>query len=241
MEPAEYCRAIETYLCQKNGGHLIRIVGPVFEQVCGWAAQGIPLTLVYRGIDRYCERRRRKASNRRPARIEFCEPDILDLFDDWRRAVGLNRAQAGGAVGVGGGAPGDGEEDSSPSRRGSLPAHLDRVILRLTSLQALAAGELAGLLERALQEVDACRPAARSRGEARARLIDRLGVLDRELVDAVRHATPPATIEALGREAEQELAPFLPRMPEDARRRALDACVDRLLREQLGLPRIAFE
>jgi len=31
MDPAEYCREIENYLCQKNEGHLIRIVGPAFE------------------------------------------------------------------------------------------------------------------------------------------------------------------------------------------------------------------
>ena len=34
----EYCREIETYLCQKNDGHLIRVVGPSFEIVSGWAA-----------------------------------------------------------------------------------------------------------------------------------------------------------------------------------------------------------
>ena len=35
----QYCREIEAYLCRKNDGHLVRIVGPAFEQVCGWAAQ----------------------------------------------------------------------------------------------------------------------------------------------------------------------------------------------------------
>ena len=38
----EYCRAIETYLCQKNDGHLIRVVGPSFEIVAGWATTGVP-------------------------------------------------------------------------------------------------------------------------------------------------------------------------------------------------------
>ena len=56
MDPAEYCRQIEAYLCRKNEGHLIRIVGPVFEQVTGWAVQGVPLAVAFRGIDQYCER-----------------------------------------------------------------------------------------------------------------------------------------------------------------------------------------
>ena len=34
-----YCRHLEAYLCRKNDGHLIRIIGPAFEQVCGWAAR----------------------------------------------------------------------------------------------------------------------------------------------------------------------------------------------------------
>ena len=38
-----YCRAIEAHLCRKNDGHLIRISGPAFDLVRGWAEQGIPL------------------------------------------------------------------------------------------------------------------------------------------------------------------------------------------------------
>src|SRR6266536_838615 len=89
IDSAEYCREIEAYLCRKNEGHLIRIAGPVFEQVSGWAAQGVPLTVAFRGIDRYCERYYAKGPRRRPVRIEFCEADVLDVFDEWRRAVGV--------------------------------------------------------------------------------------------------------------------------------------------------------
>jgi hypothetical protein len=70
---SEYCRELERYLCQKNGGHLIRIVGPAFEQVRGWADAGVPLAIAFRGVDRYCDRQKAKAtSRRRPVRIEFC-------------------------------------------------------------------------------------------------------------------------------------------------------------------------
>src|SRR5215210_8198432 len=90
MDPVEYCREIETYLCRKNEGHLIRIVGPAFEQVCGWATMGVPLKVAFRGIDQYCERYYAKGPRRRPVRIEFCEADVLELFDSWRRAVGVS-------------------------------------------------------------------------------------------------------------------------------------------------------
>ena len=45
--------AIETYLCQKNDGHLIRVVGPSFEMVSRWASDGVPLRVACGGIDRY--------------------------------------------------------------------------------------------------------------------------------------------------------------------------------------------
>jgi hypothetical protein len=91
IEVDSYCRELEGYLCRKNDGHLIRITGPAFEQVQGWAHQGIPLKVAEAGIDRYFERYYRKGPRRRPVRIEFCEADVLDAFDDWRRAVGVAR------------------------------------------------------------------------------------------------------------------------------------------------------
>ena len=88
-EPVDFCREIESYLCQKNDGHLVRVTGPSFDLVSGWAAQGVPLAVAFRGIDRYCERYYAKGPRRRPVRVEFCEADVLDTFDEWRRATGL--------------------------------------------------------------------------------------------------------------------------------------------------------
>src|SRR3989304_946255 len=119
MDPAEYCREIEAYLCRRNEGHLVRIVGPAFEQVCGWAANGVPLKIAFRGIDQCCERYYAKGPKRRPVRIEFCEADILDLFAGWRRAVG------GAASAV------EGEPLEAPSRKPALASHVDRAIARL--------------------------------------------------------------------------------------------------------------
>ena len=89
------------YLCRKNEGHLIRIVGPAFEQVCGWSARGIPLRLAMSGIDRYFERYYAKGPRRRPVRIEFCEADVLDVFDEWKRSVGVSGKRQGGADSAG--------------------------------------------------------------------------------------------------------------------------------------------
>jgi hypothetical protein len=240
IEPAEYCRQLETYLCRKNEGHLIRIVGPVFEQVCGWAMQGVPLTIAFRGIDQYCERYYAKGPRRRPVRIEFCEADILDLFDAWRRATGVTTLAP---VGDQAEATPSGN-DSSTGRRDTLPAHLERIVTRLTAARAGSGRSetFHRLVDEAVREVDRIRPGAKqARGDDRRALIDRLAELDRALVAAARTELGDARTAALRAEAEAEIAPFALRMPADARSRADDVAFERLVREEMGLPVVTFE
>ena len=222
VDPAEYCRQIETYLCRKNEGHLIRIVGPVFEQVSGWAAQCVPLTIAFRGIDQYCERYYAKGPRRRPVRVEFCEADVLSLFDDWRRAVGVPQQDAG----------------ESADKSHSLPKHLDRVIARLNVARG---GKRSAAFDRRLdetvRELEVARQTAKhARGGARSALIDRLASLDRELLGAARTEIDEAERASLKQQADSEIAPFAGRMSADAKARAADAAFDRLLRDLLNLP-----
>ena len=230
-----YCRDVESYLCRKNDGHLIRIVGPAFEQVSGWAARGIPIAIVCRGIDRYFERYYAKGPRRRPVRVEFCEADVLDLFDDWRRAVGVaaGAATTGEAV----------EEGAGAGRtRGTLPAHLDRLISRLTALRAGEDRSLDTALEDAVREIDAARAGARGlRGEAREALLERLRARDARLLQAARDRCDEPTLRRLGAEADVQLAPFRDRMALDVYAQSKQACIDRLIRERAKLPTIAFE
>jgi hypothetical protein len=229
--PEDYCRALEAYLCRKNDGHLIRIVGPAFEKVCGWAERGVPITVAQRGIDRYFERYYAKGARRRPVRVEFCEPDVLDVFDDWRRAVGVASVPDEGAV-----------AGSIPRTHVSLPAHLERVVARLIALRAGADRALDGIVDAIVAEVDAARASARSlRGRARLEFLKRLDELDATLMTAARAQLTGAGLEELRHEAEAELAPFRMRMPRDAFDKSVDACMDRLLRERLRIPTLSLE
>ena len=244
--PEDYCRALEDYLCRKNDGHLIRIVGPAFEQVCGWAVRGVPLKVAQRGIDRYFERYYAKGPRRRPVRVEFCEADVLDVFDEWRRAVGLGSI---GSVSSGssGGAQGSLDSDNTDAdgagrRHASLPAHLDRAIARLTALRGGESRSLDPVLEATVRELDAARLGAKSlRGEARAAFVERLRTLDETLVAAAREQCDGATLQRLGSEADAELAPFRDRMPRDAFEQSRRACVDRLIRERARLPVLTYD
>ena len=79
------------------------------------------------------------------------------------------------------------------------------------------------------------------RGDARRALVNRLAVLDAELLRTARAALDEATRVALTREAEDELSGFPDRMAPDAFVRSREAAVDRLVRERLGLPALAFK
>lgn len=232
MDPAEYCREIETYLCRKNEGHLIRIVGPAFERVCGWAAQGVPLKVAFRGIDQFCERYYAKGPRRRPVRIEFCEADILDLFDGWRRAVGVMTS---------------GREDTAESaspRKPALASHIERTVARLVSARSGAHRSQAFVarVDDAVRRLEHLGAEARAaRGEARARIVDRLQTLDVDLLGAALAEIDSAQAGELKREVEAELAPFAVRMPADALDRARDAAFNRLVREALGVPIVRYE
>ena len=146
----------------------------------------MPLAVAFRGIDRYCERYYAKGPRRRPVRVEFCEADILDAFDDWRRAVGV-----GGATRTAAGGGGRG-----PTRRrcgrgagrpqAGLPAHLDRAIARLAIPGGRPAeGEWHRRLDETVRDLEALLATAKqARGEARAAIVSRLAALDAELLDA---------------------------------------------------------
>lgn len=235
MTADEYCRAIEAHLTRRNDGHLIRIVGPAFELVRGWAEQGIPFKVACHGIDRTVERYHAKGPRRRPLRVDFCTADVLDAFDEWRRAVGVR---------------GTGEEESHAARRREgLGTHITRAIGRLTAARSpmLAAGGAAGVrvpeerLDEIVRVLDALASRAeKARGEARAEIVRELAALDRRLLDAARDAAA-ATLADLERQAEEDLRPFRERMPADAWAQARGAAVDRLLREQAHLPTLATE
>jgi hypothetical protein len=225
---ADYCRQIESYLCQKNGGHLVRVVGPAFEEVRGWARQGIPLKIAFRGIDQCCERYVAKGTRRRPIRIEFCAADILELFDDWRRAVGVAPIDA----------------PASPTRKPSLASHVERVVARLIALRGSEGGApLPGsAIDEAVQALDRIADESqKARGAEREALIAELASIDRGLLALVAGSLDEATCGRLRREAEEELAAFGERMPPDARAAAIDAAYLRLVRESARFPRVAFD
>ena len=226
----EFCRSVEHYLTRKNDGHLVRIVGPSFERVRGWAESGVPLKVVFAGIDRYFERYYAKGPRRRPVRIDFCEADVLDVFDEWSRAVGLS---AGWPEIAGGEAP--------VKRRESLATHVERSLARLVAMRSSVSLTLPDeILAEVIGELDRLLGMARgARGDARQQIVDRLEALDTRLLAGARAATPEETIAHLKNEAAIDLKPFEERMPREVWIQTLASAVDRAIRERARLPSLA--
>jgi hypothetical protein len=237
LHTSDYCREIETYLCQKNDGHLIRVVGPAFDMVSRWATDGIPVKVAFSGIDRYFERYYRKGPRRRPVRIDFCEADVLEVFDEWRRAVGLSKEMtaAGGPLE---------HPDPAGRRATSVPAHLERAVMRLTNARATGVlpASVDPLIDRLAGELDTARASGRGvRGDARRALLARLTEADAELLQTARQTLTAADLEEITAQAEAELTGFRERMSADAYSRARLAATDRLIRERFNLPTLALD
>ena len=226
---AEYCRAVETYLCKKNRGHLIRLVGPAFELVRRWAEQGLPLKIVMRGIDERVTRHEAKNKNSRryPLHIEFCENDVLRAFDDWRRAVGST-------IDV------DRRSDNRATAK-SLPKHLTSVMLRLTAclMNPEPWSGLHVVLNRVVRALNELHEQAKTaRGSVRSDLLRSLQTLDGVMIRDIRVGADAATIKAAEAEVATELSAFRERMSQSAYEEATKLAVEQHLRVQLGLPRL---
>jgi hypothetical protein len=209
--------------------------------VSRWAADGVPLKVAMSGIDRYFERYYRKGPRRRPVKIDFCEADVLDVFDEWRRATGLS--SVGRATLAAETADAAVENPTHRKRGTSLPEHLERVLVRLSSLRATGVLDAAAdpLVDRLSAELDVARAKSSGlRGDDRRAVLDRLAALDAELLDLVRSSLAPTVLTEIASDAESVVAPFRATMQPDAFETACKRAATGLLRQRIGLPVIAF-
>ena len=96
--------------------------------VSKWAADGVPLKVAFRGIDRLLQARFKKALRQLTVRIDFCEPAHCSTYlTSGRRALR-------DVVRV----PGGGGRSARDAQGRVVAAHLERVVLQLT--QARVAG-----------------------------------------------------------------------------------------------------
>ena len=132
---------------------------------------------------------------------------------------------------------------SRSPRKPALAAHIARVVERLVALRPVDDAALPpAAIDTVVRELDVLgHDAQRARGPQRDAIVQRLGAIDRELAERAASAFDGARSAALRAEAEADFGDLLERMPPDARAKAIDAAVARLMRERFGLPVIAYE
>lgn len=234
----DYCRQVEAYLTKINGGHLVRVVGPGFVLVRQWAEDGIPLSAVYRGIDQKAQRHRAGAS-RRPLRIEFCEADVREVYESWRRAVGV--AGPGDESSAAAAESPAADRGSGPARR-SVTRELNRAIERLVQLGGRM--DLPDAMRDAAQDVLDAVTVLRDevkgvRGEARAAMLSPLAEWDRRLLDAALASLTADVRDGFVREAQVDLQVYRDRLSAEAWQSAVDVTVARAVRGYFQLPDLA--
>lgn len=233
VDVGEYCRHVESHLAQVNAGEIIRIMGAGFELVRGWALEGIPLSIVCHAVSQKAERHRAGRATR-PLRIEFCTADVHEVYGAWRRAVGIR-----GTDGVAEDEAAGGAAPAEDHRRVSLARHVQRAIDRLSQSASRLdlAPAMRDALDAVLQDVAAISERARgARGAARESIASELAALDARMLTGVRAAIGAAGLERLTDKAAADLAGYRGRLAPDVWQRSVALGVDRLLRDQLGLP-----
>jgi hypothetical protein len=244
LDVGEYCRAVEAHLTRINEGQLVRIVGPAFELVRGWALAGVPLSIVLHGMNAKAERHKAGRSTR-PLRLEFCEHDVRAAYDYWRRAVGISRIGDASETADGHDADTDTATDAEARKKhASLTKHLDRAIDRL-----VRAGSRTDITDAfrdgadgIVQALGDMRDRARgARGAAREEMTTALSVLDAELMRVARAAADASLVARLRADSAADLAAYRGRLDAAAWERAVELGVDRLLRDHFGLPTVAFD
>ena len=235
VDIAEYCRQVEEHLARVNAGQIVRVVGPAFELVRGWALEGMPLTIVFHGIDRKAERHRAGRS-KRPLRLEFCEDDVRETFDRWRRAVGLPADALGHGDATG--------TEPAPRKRPSLSKHLERVADRLSRVIGRLdwPDDFRDRLAVSLDEVSSLRETVRTaRGDARSAIPVRLARVDEAMMAAAKSALPADVHARLRAGASTDLAAYEGRVAPDVWRQSVDRATDQLIREHFSLPTVTFD
>ena len=234
---ADYCRQVEAHLTRINGGHLVRVVGPGFALVKQWADEGVPLSVVFKGIEQKAERHRRGAS-KRPLRIEFCDADVREVFEAWRRATGIS-ATVLDAPNVGRGFSPANSGDAAVPRRPSPSKTIDKAIERLGRVAGRMdlPDEFRDAVSHAIERLSSVREGlAHSRGAARDPWLAQVETVDQDLMTQARRVVDRAVVRGLTEQAERELAPYRERLAPEAWQRAVLVTVDRGVRDHLGLP-----
>lgn len=212
----EFFAAAEAAFIRRRGTPFL-LSSRDFALLKGWRALGVPIEAIEQGIDEAFSRRSERGATGRINSLSYCRDAVLAA---WER-----RAET--AVGRGSGA-GGAEPVAVAAALSQLAEGLAQVAQRRP--------ELSAPIETASRSVARLASSSRSAGEVEASLAR----LDKRLAGALLEALPEAQRQAIAERAVARLSAARAKMEDAAAVRTLHALERRMLRENLGLPRLTL-
>jgi len=220
-----YYTQIEEYFWQKRGAHILvsTLDWAVIET---WQREGIPLAVVFKGIDRAFERYDAKRRGRPIKSLLYCVDAVADAAEEAKEAA------AGGAAAG---------ERTAPFLAGEVPAFLRANAAALRE----AAGRVAPAASASLNEIAAAlealaeQPAAQN-SQNLEDLERHLTVFEEKLLAALTQAASADDLVALRREVERGLAPYRRKMKAEQLAMIEKQFLQKKLFDRFGLPRLSL-
>lgn len=235
-----YFTEVEEYFQQKRGTWML-LSTLDWALIDTWRVAGIPLEVVFRGIDSTFEKwEKRRAKNRRINGLAFCLQEVLTAFEEYKEAgVGAVRSSSS-------------SEPAELCTMAELEALFSNARTSLTSAASTAREQretdpshsllsLPEDLERLTAAVESLEQETRASASIDFEQLERrLGAIEEKLLAALKNAIDDRALADLEAEADRALAPYKRNMRAEMISHLQKQFVHKRLLEQWSLPRLSL-
>ncbi len=210
-QEAGWLAAVEERFRQLRGRPLL--LSPAdFERARSWYRRGIPLWLVLDTLEELFRRAAATDPPRRPRSLAYCEPAVLERFEEWKRRRVAPRQEEGDLPGAGG-----------------TMGVVDRALEAIgeSRAPAAAAGEARRRLLALREELERGAPVD---------LPTALREIGEDLAEGCLATLPAREIASLEEAVQLELSPWTSQMSPEVLEQASRAALLRRVRERFALP-----
>ena len=218
-----YFTEIEEYFVRRRGKHLL--VSPLdWSLIESWKQMGIPLHVVFRGIDAAFEKRKPQQPTSRINSIFYCQPAVMECFEAHQQAM-VGQAEEGGEQERSRSAD---KADKVVQSLARFQTELEQAAVRFPSPETLnRVQEILGELRREQES---------NPGLSSSAVESSLQTCDKLLLEACRAHLPDEAKTEMEKEAARQLKIYKRRVSAEMYRLIRQNFLNRGLREHYGLP-----
>ena len=237
-----YFTEIEDAFIRRRGKHLL-VSSIDWALIETWKAQGVPLHIALRGIEKAFDSWESKPRKRSIKSLLYCQEEVEAQYAEWIESrVGAGTDQSGESSE---GEFGDGQDDGLPFPRQAILEHLRRgrsaLLETLQQRQRVSADDLVEALSRAanlLEELE--RDFFHSSRADAQKLEVSLTGLERMLSESIQAVIPTEDLNEITSEIKEQLRPYRGHMDKAAYKQTMDNLLQKRLREKFAVPRLSL-